>query len=58
MDQIMSAQPGLIPKMSGLLTSRRNWGFTTFCDHVSDFVYVNMMRDFTVEETLLSVKDF
>ena len=53
-DQIVSAQPGLIPQMSGFLTSRRIWGVTTFCDHVSDFVYVHLMRDFTVDETILA----
>ena len=57
-DQIVSAQPGLIPQMSGFLTSRRIWGVTTFCDHVSDFVYVHLMRDFTVEETILATKAF
>ena len=30
MDQILSAHPGLIPHMSGFLTSRRIWGCTTF----------------------------
>ena len=44
--------------MSGFLTSRRIWGCITFCDHVSDFVYVNLMRDFTVVETLLAIKAF
>ena len=44
--------------MSGFLTSRRIWGCTTFCDHVSDFVYVYLMRDFTFEEMLLAVKAF
>ena len=58
MDQIVSAQPGLIPQMSGFLTSRRIWGCTTFCDHVSDFVYVHLMRDFTVDETILAAKAF
>ena len=58
MDQIVSAQPGLIPQMSGFLTSRRIWGCTTFCDHVSDFVYVHLMRDFTVDETILATKAF
>ena len=56
MDQIVSTQPDLIPQMSGFLTNRRIWGCTTFCYHVSDFVYVHLMRDFTVEETLLAVK--
>ena len=57
-DQIMSVQPGLIPQKSGFLTNRRIWRCTTFCDHVSDFVYVHLMRGFTVEETLLAVKTF
>ena len=55
-DQIVSAQPGLIPQMAGFLTSDRIWGATTFCDHVSDFVYVHLMRNFTLEETLLAKK--
>jgi len=57
-DQIVSAQPGLIPQISGFLTSRRIWGCTTFCDHVSDFVYVHLMRDYTVDEMILAVKAF
>ena len=56
--QIISAQTGLIPQMSGFLTSFRIWGCTTFCDHVSGFVYVHLMRDFTFEEKLIAVKDF
>ena len=58
MDQIVSAKPGLIPQMSGLLKSCCIWGCTTFCDHVYDFVYVHLMRHFTVEETFLAVKAF
>ena len=58
MDQIVSAYLGLIPHMSGLLTSRHIWGCTTFCDHISILVYDHLMRDFTVEETLLAAKDF
>ena len=42
-DQIVSAQPGLIPQMSGFLTSKILWGATTFVDHVSDYVYVHLM---------------
>jgi hypothetical protein len=51
-DQIVSAQPGLIPQMAGFPTSDRIWGTTNFCDHVSGFVYVHLMRNFTLEETL------
>ena len=53
-DQIISAQPGLIPQMAGFLTSDRLWGCTTFVDHVSDYVYVHLMRDLTLAETLLA----
>ena len=53
-DQIVSAQPGLIPQMSGFLTSKRIWGCTTFVDHVSDYVYVHLMKDLTLDETLLA----
>ena len=57
-DQVISSQPGLIPQMSGYLTSSRIWGCTTFVDHVSDFVYVHLMRDFTLDETLLAKAAF
>jgi hypothetical protein len=58
MDQIVLVQPGLIPQMSGFLTNRRIWGCTTFCDHVSDFVYVHLMCNFTINETLFAPKAF
>ncbi len=50
-DQIISAQPGLISQMAGFLTSKQIWGCTTFVDHVSDFIYVHLMKDFTTNET-------
>ena len=53
-DQIVSAQPGLIPQMSGFLTNKRIWGSTMFVDHVSDYVYVHLMKDLTLDETLLA----
>ena len=40
--------------MSGFLTNQRLWGVTTFVDHVSDFVYVHLMRDLSLPETLLA----
>ena len=49
MDQMFSSQPGLIPHMSGFLTNRRIRGCATFCDHISDFFYVHLMYEFTVE---------
>ncbi len=44
-DQIISAQPGLIPQMAGILTSKRIWGCTTFVDHVSNYIYVHLMKE-------------
>ena len=58
LDQLVSAQPGLIPQMSGYLTNMRIWGATVFVDHVSDFVYVALMRDLTLDETLLAKTSF
>ncbi len=38
MDQMVSAQPGLIPQMAGFLTNLCIWGATVFVDHFSDYV--------------------
>ncbi|MGL6008734.1 MAG: hypothetical protein ACRC1D_04685 [Culicoidibacterales bacterium] len=54
MDQMVSAQPGLIPQMSGHLTHLRIMGATIFVDHFSDHVYVYLMKDLTLDETLLA----
>eukprot|EP00956_Cyclotella_meneghiniana_P001276 scaffold1377_cov23-Cyclotella_meneghiniana.AAC.1 len=51
-DQIVSAQPGLIPQMSGFLTSARYYGATTIVDHVTDYVYVHLMKELSLEETI------
>ena len=53
-DQIVSAQPGLIPHMSVFLTNQRLWSATTFVNHVSDYVHVHLMRDLSLPETLLA----
>jgi hypothetical protein len=50
-DQIISAQPGLIPQMAGFLTSKQIWGCNTFVDHVSSYIYVHLMKNFTKIET-------
>ncbi len=36
MDQIVSAQPGLLPQMADFLTNLHIWGATIFVDHYSD----------------------
>jgi hypothetical protein len=58
MDQLVSAQPGLIPQMAGFLTNLRIWGATVFVDHFSDYVYIALMRDLTLDETLLAKTAF
>ena len=54
MDHLVSAQPGLIPQMSGSLTNLRITGATVFVDHYSDHVFVYLMKNLTLEETLLA----
>eukprot|EP00986_Skeletonema_menzelii_P004558 scaffold1561_cov129-Skeletonema_menzelii.AAC.11 len=53
-DQIVSAQAGLMPQMAGELTSSRIWGATVFVDHVTDYVYCHLMSALSLEETLLA----
>ncbi len=54
MDQLVLAQPGLIPQMAGFLTNLRIWGATVFVDHFSDYVYVALMQDLCLDKTLLA----
>lgn len=51
-DQMISAQPGLVPQISGHLTAARIWAATIFVDHFSKHVYVHLMRDQTQASTL------
>jgi hypothetical protein len=51
MDTLVSAQPGLVPQMSGFLTNLQIWGATAFVDHFSDYVYVALMRDLGLDKT-------
>ena len=53
-DQIVSAQPGSIPHMSGFLTKYILWGATTFINYISNYVYVHLMTDLSLTETLLA----
>ena len=54
MDQMVFAQPGLIPQMSGRLTHLRVMGVMVFADHFSDQVYVYLMKDLMLAETLMA----
>ena len=57
-NQIIFAQPDLIPHMSVFLTSEKLLGCTTFVDHVNDFVYVHLMIYVTLLETLWAKSAF
>jgi hypothetical protein len=58
MDQIVSAQQGLIPQMAEFSTNLRIWGAMIFVDHFSDHVYVALMHDIILDETLLAKSSF
>jgi hypothetical protein len=58
MDQLVSAQSGLSPQMAGFLTNSRIWGATIFVDHFLDYVYVTLMIDLSLDETLLAKSSF
>ncbi len=51
---MVSAQPGLIPQITRKLTGQGINGATVIVDHYSDHVYVYLMQDLTLEETLLA----
>ena len=51
-DQIVSAQPGLVPKEKGQMTRARIWGATVFVDYASRLVKIHIMIDETGESTL------
>ena len=51
-NQLVSAQPGLIPQVSGTLTSARIMGATVFVDHATQFIYAHLMKDLTQDSTI------
>ena len=57
-DQMISAQPGLIPQEKGNLTRARIWACTVFVDYYTGYVFVALMRDLTAESTLAAKKEF
>jgi hypothetical protein len=34
--------------MAGFLTSKQIWGCTTFIDHINNYIYVHLMKNFTI----------
>jgi hypothetical protein len=55
LDHLVLALPGLIPQLSGKLTCMQINGATIFVDHHSDHVYVFLMQDLTLDETILAI---
>jgi hypothetical protein len=54
MDHLVSAHPGLIPQISGKLTCMQINGAMVIVDHYSDHVFVFLMHNLSLEETLLA----
>ena len=57
-DQIVLAQPGIVPQEKGKMTRARIWGATFFADYASRWVKVHLMQDETGELTLEAKNDF
>ena len=55
-NQIISAQPGLIPQEKGDLTRGRIWSCTISVDYFTGFVFVALVRDLTAKSTLAAKK--
>ena len=55
-DQLVLAQQGLVPQMSGFLTNLQLMGATVFIYHFSNHVCVYLSKDLILAESLL-VKD-
>ena len=51
-DQIVLAQPGLVPQEKGQMTRARIWGATVFVDYSSRWVKVHLIQDATGDLTL------
>ncbi len=57
-DQLVSAQPGLIPQIANFLTNSCIWGANVFVNHYFDYVFVNLMQDLPLDKTLLAKTSF
>jgi len=51
-DQLISAQWGLVPQEKGILSRARIWAATNYFDYVTGYVYVGLMTDQSGESTL------
>ena len=57
-DQIISAQPGLVPQSTGTLASKRITTATVFVDHFSDLSYVVLMTSCSGQEIHCANQEF
>ena len=57
-DQLISAQPGLVPQNKGILTRARIWAATIYIDYVTGYVHVGLMTDQSGDSTLQTNHDF
>ena len=57
-DQLVSAQPGLVPQEKGHPTRARIWGATIFVDYATKWIKVHLMQDATLESTLQAKEVF
>ena len=57
-DQLISAQPGLVPQERGTMTRARIWAATVFIDYVPGYVHVGLMKDQSGESTRQVKHDF
>jgi hypothetical protein len=53
-DQMVFAQPDLLPQMRGHLTNLRIMGATIFVDHVLDHIYIYLMKDLMLSQMLMA----
>ena len=57
-DQIISAQPGLVLQSSGCLTASRIWTCNVFLDVYSGYGYGFVMRDTSLDQTIAAKRTF
>ena len=48
LDALTSITPGIIPQMSGILTSDRFWAATVFVNHATSYMYTHLQRGQTL----------
>ena len=57
-DQMISAQPGLVPQEKGKLTRTRIWGATIFVDYTMKWIKVCLLKSTTGDTTLEAKEAF